>query len=102
MIKLFIKINDSDLTFEIIAKRGRVVLEKVKGGYKRDLADKIIKGLDKILACVSIRKRDNFRAYYDSSSKSFVSNLIVNSVVSVFNQLEESQAGLIAGHIIQL
>jgi hypothetical protein len=90
MIKLYIKLNDSDLTFKITAKQGHTVLKEIKGGYKRDLADKIIKGLDKILTCVNIGKRDNFRAYYDFSSKSFVSNLIVNSVVNIFNWLQRN------------
>lgn len=85
MIKLYIKLNDPDLSFTIFAKRGKEALGAISGTYKRDLADKIIKGLDKILTCVNIGKRDNFRAYYDSGSKSFVSSLIVNSVVSVFN-----------------
>lgn len=109
MIKLYIKLNDSDLSFIISAKRGRKVLGATSGHYKRDLSDKIIKGLahsissvqalsaqsksveglDKIMACVNIGKQDNFRAYYDLGSKSFVSNLIVNSVVSVFNRLEK-------------
>lgn len=90
MIKLFIKLNDADSSFKIAAKRGRSVLKTAEGKYQRDLADKIIRALDKILAYVNIGKREKIRAYYDSSSNSFVSNLIANSVVSVFDWLRKN------------
>jgi pyruvate-formate lyase-activating enzyme len=90
MVKIFIKLNDSDSSFEIVAKKGSKVLGESKGVYDKDLADKIIRGLDKILAYVKIEKRNIFRAYYDSQSKSFVSNLMVNSVVNAFNWLQKN------------
>ncbi len=114
MIKLFIKLNDSDQSFEIAAKRGGNILSAVKGNYQKDLADKLIlgisdlteqissqqalkqknanktgNGLDKNLACVRLKKRGKFRVCYEEGSKSFVSNLIGNSVVGIFNWLEK-------------
>lgn len=130
MINLYIKLNDSDLSFEIAAKRDEKILSTVRGNYQKDLADKLIngisesvkqsaaqsvlkqkkaptcgerfmvsgiepsrtkkaKGLDKNSAYVKLKKRDKFRVYYDSSSKSFVSSLISNSVASIFNWLEK-------------
>ncbi len=114
MINLYIKLNDSDLSFEIISKRGEEILSTVRGNYQKDLADKLIqgisesvvqsrvrlvsekkngrkssKGLDKNLVCVNLKKRDTFKVYYEEGSKSFVSNLIGNSVASIFNWLEK-------------
>lgn len=114
MINLYIKLNDSDLSFEIISKRGEDILNTVRGNYQKDLADKLIQGisdsmslvadklalvakkspkkaggLDKNSAYVKLKKRDKFKVIYDSSSKSFVSNLIGNSVASMFNWLEK-------------
>ena len=89
MLNLFIKLNDSDSSFEISAERDGSILNKVTGRYERDLADQLILGLDKILAYVRLKKRDKFRVFYDSKSRSFVSNLIGNSVVSVTNWLHE-------------
>lgn len=89
MIKLFIKLNDKDLSFDIAAKRGNTVLSKTKGHYDRDLADKLIYGLDKNLAYVKLKKREYFRAYYEQESHSFVSNLIGNSVTNIFNWLQK-------------
>ncbi len=122
MINLYIKLNDSDLSFEIAAKKGEAVLGTVRGNYQKDLADKLIQGisdsmvrlrspqvnqvidkpalaakksvkkaggLDKNLAYVKLKKRDKFEVIYDNSSKSFVSNLIANSVASVYNWLEK-------------
>ncbi len=114
MIKLYIKLNDSDLSFEIIAKQGKEILNTVRGNYEKDLADKLIKGishltdlsggrtgaeqvqtaktikgLDKNIAYVRLKKRGKFKVYYEETSKSFVSNLIGNSVASMFNWLEK-------------
>jgi len=114
MINLYIKLNDSDLSFEIAAKRGEEILSMVRGNYQKDLADKLIngiseaveqsaaqpasgrkkapkkaRGLDKNLAYVRLKKRGKFKVYYEEASKSFVSNLIGNSVASVYNWLEK-------------
>ncbi len=114
MITLHIKLNDSDQSFEIAAKQGEEILSVVRGNYQKDLADKLIqgisdlteqisnrqvlrqkkggkisRGLDKNPAYVRLKKRGKFEVYYDNSSKSFVSNLIGNSIASVFNWLEK-------------
>lgn len=130
MIKLYIKLNDSEQSFEIAAKRGREILGAARGNYQKDLADKLIqgisdsmvrlrslqvnlsgsrsvsaqergaktvysergrkaKGLDKNLTYVKLKKRDKFKICYEESNKSFVSNLIGNSVAGIFNWLEK-------------
>lgn len=89
MVKFFIKLNDSDLSFEISAMRGKEILASEKGVYDRDLDDKIIKGLDKILGYVRLKKQEKIKSYFVSKSSSFVSNLIVNSAVNSFNWLEK-------------
>lgn len=89
MVKLLIKLNDSGSSFEISALRGKYILNKVTGHYEKNLADQLIRGLDKNLAYVKLKKRDKLRVFYDSKARSFVSNLIGNSIASVTNWLQE-------------
>lgn len=48
-----------------------------------------VEGLDKNLICVRLKKQEQIRGYFISESSSFVSNLIGNSVISVFNWLRK-------------
>jgi len=89
MLKLFVKLDKDMKTLEVLAQRGREILNTTKDSYQKDLADKVIQGLDKNLACVRLKKQEQIRSYLMSESESFVSNLIGNSVVSVFNWLEK-------------
>ncbi|MBU4141371.1 hypothetical protein KKE99_00665 [Patescibacteria group bacterium] len=85
MLKLFVKLDKDMKTLEVSAQRGKEILNTVKDSYQKDLSDKIIKGLDKNLGYVKLKKQEKIRGYFISESSSFVSNLIGNSVVSVFN-----------------
>lgn len=85
MIKLFIKLNDDNATFEIILKKGDKISARLKGSHKKDLADKLIAGLDKIFSRAKLKKSDNFRIYLLSGAGSFVSNLIGNSITETLN-----------------
>ncbi len=85
MIKLFIKLNDDNATFEIILKKGDKTQAWLKGSYKKDLSDKLIAGLDKIFSRAKLKKSDNFRAYLLSNASSFISNLIGNSITDTLN-----------------
>lgn len=76
-------------TIEVSAQRGKEVLNTVKNSYEKDLTDRIINGLDKNLVCVRLKKQERIRGYFISESSSFVSNLIGNSVVSVFNWMRK-------------
>lgn len=87
MLKLFVKLDKDMSTIEVSAQRGKETLNKTKDTYQKDLSDKIIQGLDKNLESVRIKKQERIRGYFISESTSFVSNLIGNSVVSVFNWL---------------
>lgn len=87
MLKLLVKLDKDMKTVEVSAQRGKEILNTTKESYQKDLADKIINGLDKNLRCVRLKKQEQIRSYLMSESKSFVSNLIGNSVVSVFNWL---------------
>lgn len=91
MLKLLVKLDQDMSTIEVSAQRGEKVLNTAKDSYRKDLSDKIIQGLDKNLGCVRLKKRERIRSYFISDSKSFVSNLIGNSVVSVFNWLHEKK-----------
>jgi len=91
MLKLLVKLDKDMSTVEVSAQRGEKVLNTAKDSYRKDLSDKIIQGLDKNLGCVRLKKRERIRSYFISDSKSFVSNLIGNSVVSVFNWLHEKK-----------
>lgn len=88
MLKLTVKLDKNMETIEVSAQRGKEILSSTKDSYQKDLSDKIIQGLDKNLISVRIKKQERIRGYFDSESTSFVSNLIGNSVVSVFNWLE--------------
>lgn len=89
MLKLLVKLDKDMKTLEVSSQRGKEILNTVKDCYQKDLSDKIIHGLDKNLACVRLKKQEQIRGYFVSESSSFVSNLIGNSVVSVFNWLEK-------------
>lgn len=91
MLKLLVKLDKDAPTLEVSAQRGKEILNTVKDSYQKDLADKIILGLDKNLKSVRIKKQERIRSYLMSESESFVSNLIGNSVVSVFNWLQKKQ-----------
>jgi len=91
MLKLFVKLNKDMKTLEVSAQRGKEILNKTRDSYQKDLSDKIIFGLDKNLACVRLKKQEQIRSYLMSESESFVSNLIGNSVVGVFNWLHRKQ-----------
>lgn len=91
MLKLLVKLDQDMSTIEVSAQRGKEILNIVKDSYQKDLSDKIIQGLDKNLGCVRLKKQERIRSYFISESKSFVSNLIGNSVVSVFNWLQEKK-----------
>lgn len=85
MIKLFIKLNNDNATFEIALKKGNKTPARLKGAYERDLADKLLAGLDKIFSRAKLKKSDNFRIYFLSGAGSFVSNLIGNSITDTLN-----------------
>lgn len=89
MLKFIVKLDKDMKTLEVSAQRGKEILHKTKDSYQKDLSDKIIQGLDKNLAYVRLKKQEQIRSYLMSESESFVSNLIGNSVVSVFNWLEK-------------
>lgn len=88
-----------DLADKLIKGIGSMTEEANKTVYARGhLSGRPNKGLDKNLTRVNIKKqailpakRDKIRVFYDSSSKSFVSNLIVNSVAGVSNWLQEKK-----------
>lgn len=85
MTKLFIKLNDDNATFEIMLKKGDKTSARLGGSYKKDLADKLIAGLDKIFSRAKLKKSDNFGIYLLSRAGSFVSNLIGNSITETLN-----------------
>jgi hypothetical protein len=89
MLKLIVKLDKDMSTIEVSTQRGKETLYKSKDSYQKDLSDKIIQGLDKNLESVRIKKQERIRGYFISESTSFVSNLIGNSVVSVFNWVRE-------------
>lgn len=91
MLKLFVKLDKDMKTLEVSAQRGKEILNTVKDSYQKDLSDKIINGLDKNLICVKLKKQEEIRGFFISESESFVSNLIGNSVVSVFNWLQKKK-----------
>lgn len=91
MLKLIVKLDKDTKTLEISAQRGKEILSTVKDTYQKDLADKIINGLDKNLACARLKKQEQIRSYLMSELESFISNLIGNSVVSVANWLEKKK-----------
>lgn len=89
MLKLLVKLDKDMKTIEVSSQRGKEILNTIKNSYEKDLADKIINGLDKNLGCVRIKKPEQVRGYFISESSSFVSNLIGNSVISVFNWMRK-------------
>jgi len=91
MLKLLVKLDKDMSTIEVSTQRGKETLNTIKDTYQKDLSDKIIQGLDKNLISVRIKKQERIRGYFDSESESFVSNLIGNSVVSVFNWLQKKK-----------
>ncbi len=89
MLKLLVKLDKEMKTLEVSAQRGRETLNTIKDIYQKDLSDKIIQGIDKNLGCVKLKKLEQIRGYFISESSSFVSNLIGNSVISVFNWMRK-------------
>lgn len=89
MLKLIVKLDKDMSTIEVSAHRGKEILHTFKDSYQKDLSDKMIQGLDKNLESVRIKKQERIRGYFISESTSFVSNLIGNSVVSVFNWMQK-------------
>lgn len=89
MLKLLVKLDKDMETIEVSAQRGKEILNAVKDAYQKDLSDKIIQGLDKNLSRLKIKKQEPVRGYLISESKSFVTNLIGNTVIGVFNWLEK-------------
>ncbi len=76
-------------TIEVSGQRGKDVLSITRDVYQKDLSDKIIQGLDKNLSCVKLKKQEPVRGFFISESESFVSNLIGNSIIGVFNWLQK-------------
>ena len=89
MLKLLVKLDKDMSTIEVSGQRGKKILNVSKDTYEKDLSDKIIQGIDKNLDCVKLKKQEQIRGYFISESTSFVSNLIGNSVISVFNWIEK-------------
>ena len=89
MLKLLVKLDKNMETIEVSACRGKEILNTTKDTYQKDLSDKIILGLDKNLKSVNRKKQERMRASLKSESESFVSNLIGDSVVGVFNWLNK-------------
>lgn len=91
MLKFSVKLNKDMKTIEVFAQKGKEILKTTKCIYDKDLSDKIIQGLDKNLGYVKLKKSEQARGFFISETKSFVSNLIGNSVVSVFNWLQKKK-----------
>lgn len=89
MIKFLVKLDKDMESIEVSAYKGKEVLYAEKDKYKKDLSDKIIHGLEKNLSRVKIKKGEQIRCYLDFESKSFVTNLIGNSVIGIFNWLQK-------------